>query len=258
MREQTKVVGHAVRAMYMLSAMADLAAELDDEGLKRACETLWRDVTTAQMYVTAGLGPKETNEGFTEPYDLPNETAYAETCASVALIFWAQRMLHLDLDGDYADVMERALFNGALSGLSREGTHYFYSNPLESRGQHKRWAWHNCPCCTMNVARLVASVGGYFLSTGADGVAFHLYGGLEANVDVGGTKVALRETSDLSVVRRHPDRGRPGSAGGLRSQAARSRLGQGRQGDRQRRADPACDRERLCDDPSAAGARATS
>jgi DUF1680 family protein len=194
-REQTKVVGHAVRAMYMLSAMADLAAELDDEGLRRACETLWRDVTTAQMYVTAGLGPKETNEGFTEPYDLPNETAYAETCASVALIFWAQRMLHLDLDGDYADVMERALFNNALSGLSREGTHYFYSNPLESRGQHKRWAWHNCPCCTMNVARLVASVGGYFLSTGADGVAFHLYGGVEASIDIGGTTVALRETS---------------------------------------------------------------
>ena len=195
-REQTKVVGHAVRAMYMLSAMADLAAELGDEGLKHACETLWRDVTTAQMYVTAGLGPKETNEGFTEPYDLPNETAYAETCASVALIFWAQRMLHLDLDGNYADVMERALFNGALSGLSREGTHYFYSNPLESRGQHKRWAWHICPCCTMNVSRLVASVGGYFLSTGADGIAFHLYGGLEANVAIGGTKVALRETSD--------------------------------------------------------------
>jgi DUF1680 family protein len=195
-REQTKVVGHAVRAMYMLSAMADLAAQTDDEGLKRACETLWRDVTTAQMYVTAGLGPKETNEGFTEPFDLPNETAYAETCASVALIFWAQRMLHLDLDGDYADVLERALFNGALSGLSREGTYYFYSNPLESRGQHKRWAWHICPCCTMNVARLVASVGGYFLSTGAGGVAFHLYGGLEANVAIDGTKVALRETSD--------------------------------------------------------------
>jgi uncharacterized protein len=195
-REQTKVVGHAVRAMYMLSAMADLAAETDDEGLKRACETLWRDVTTAQMYVTAGLGPKETNEGFTEPFDLPNETAYAETCASVALIFWAQRMLHLDLDGDYADALERALFNGALSGLSREGTHYFYSNPLESRGQHKRWAWHICPCCTMNVARLVASVGGYFLSTSERGVAFHLYGGLEANVAIAETKVALRETSD--------------------------------------------------------------
>ena len=106
------------------------------------------------MYVTAGLGPEKSNEGFTEPYDLPNETAYAETCASVALIFWAQRMLHLDLDGRYADVMELALFNGALTGLARDREHYFYSNPLESRGQHRRWAWHICPCCTMNVSRL--------------------------------------------------------------------------------------------------------
>ncbi len=164
--------------------------------LKRACEALWRDVTTAQMYVTAGLGPKETNEGFTEPYDLPNETAYAETCASVALIFWAHRMLHLDLDGRYADVMELALFNGALTGLGRDGMHYFYSNPLESRGQHKRWAWHLCPCCTMNVSRLVASVAGYAISRREDGVAFHLYGGFETTATLAGVKVALRETSD--------------------------------------------------------------
>jgi DUF1680 family protein len=195
-REQTRVVGHAVRAMYMGCAMADLALELGDAALKRACEALWRDVTNAQMYITAGLGPKESNEGFTEDYDLPNETAYAETCASVALIFWAQRMLHLDLDGRYADVLERALYNGALVGLSREGAHYFYSNPLESRGQHKRWAWHICPCCTMNVSRLVASVGGYFISTSDDGIAVHLYGGVAADVTIGGVRVALRETSD--------------------------------------------------------------
>src|SRR5271169_6735924 len=195
-REQTRVVGHAVRAMYMASGMADLAFELRDEGLKRACEALWRDVTTAQMYVTAGLGPKESNEGFTEPYDLPNETAYAETCASVALIFWAHRMLHLDLDGRYADVMELALFNGALTGLARDGTHYFYANPLESRGQNQRWAWHPCPCCTMNVSRLVASVAGYAISAREDGVAFHFYGGFETTVTLGGVKVALRETSD--------------------------------------------------------------
>jgi DUF1680 family protein len=182
--------------MYMASAMADLASELGDEGLERACEALWRDVTAAQMYVTAGLGPKETNEGFTEPYDLPNETAYAETCASVALIFWAHRMLHLDLDGRYADVMELALFNGALTGLARDGAHYFYSNPLESRGQHKRWAWHLCPCCTMNVSRLVASVAGYAISTREDGVAFHLYGGFETTAILAGMKVSLRESSD--------------------------------------------------------------
>jgi uncharacterized protein len=199
-REQTRVVGHAVRAMYMASAMADLASELGDGDLKRACEALWRDVTTAQMYVTAGLGPKETNEGFTVPYDLPNETAYAETCASVALIFWAHRMLHLDLDGRYADVMELALFNGALTGLARDGAHYFYSNPLESRGQHKRWAWHVCPCCTMNVSRLVASVAGYAISAREDGIAFHFYGGFETTATLAGVKVSLRETSDYPWV----------------------------------------------------------
>ena len=195
-REQTKMVGHAVRGMYMASAMADLAFELRDESLKRACEALWRDVTTAQMYVTGGLGPDEANEGFTVPYDLPNETAYAETCASVALAFWAQRMLHLDLDGRYADVMELALYNGALTGLSREGTDYFYANPLESRGQHRRWQWHPCPCCAMNVSRLVASVAGYALSKSATGIAFHLYGGFETVTTIDGVLVALREKSD--------------------------------------------------------------
>ena len=190
------MVGHAVRGMYMASAMADLAFELGDEPLKRACEALWADVTTAQMYVTGGLGPDASNEGFTEPYDLPNETAYAETCASVALIFWAQRMLHLDLDGRYADVMELALYNGALTGLSRDGAHYFYANPLESRGQHRRWAWHACPCCTMNVSRLVASVAGYALSKSETGVAFHLYGGFETTTTIGGVRVAIKEKSD--------------------------------------------------------------
>lgn len=195
-REQDKVVGHAVRAMYMYTAMADLAVELNDAGLRKACETLWDDVMVTKMYVTAGLGPSEHNEGFTYDYDLPNQTAYAETCASVALIFWAQRMLHLDLDGKYADILELALFNGALSGLSRDGEHYFYMNPLESNGSANRWDWHTCPCCTMNVSRLVASVGGYFVSTAPDGIAFHLYGGISSNLDVGGTAVAVRETSN--------------------------------------------------------------
>jgi DUF1680 family protein len=194
-REQTKVVGHAVRAMYMFSAMADLAAEFDDKSLKRSCEVLWSDVMSSKIYITSGLGPAAANEGFTEDYDLPNDTAYAETCASVALIFWAQRMLHLDLDGRYADVMEQALFNGALTGLSRDGEHYFYSNPLDSDGRHSRWAWHTCPCCTMNASRLIASVGGYFVSASHDTVAFHLYGGISTTVAAAGTKVFLRETS---------------------------------------------------------------
>jgi uncharacterized protein len=194
-REQRKVVGHAVRAMYMYSAMADLAAELKDDSLKRACEVLWADVMASKIYITSGLGPAAANEGFTEDYDLPNDTAYAETCASVALIFWAQRMLHLDLDGKYADVMEQALFNGALTGLARDGEHYFYSNPLDSDGRHSRWAWHTCPCCTMNSSRLVASVGGYFVSHSDNAIAFHLYGGISTSVALKGGKVALREIS---------------------------------------------------------------
>lgn len=194
-REQTKVVGHAVRAMYMYSAMADLAADLGDASLKAACETLWRDVTGARMYVTGGFGPSASNEGFTKDYDLPNDTAYAETCASVAMIFWAQRMLNIDLDGEYADILEQALYNNALAGLSRDGEHYFYDNKLESDGSHHRWEWHPCPCCTMNVARLVASVAGYFYSTGDSEIAVHLYGGAKANLAVAGTDVTLTEQS---------------------------------------------------------------
>jgi DUF1680 family protein len=195
-RQQKKVVGHAVRAVYMYTAMADLAGELNDAGLKSACETLWKDVTETKMYLTAGLGPAAANEGFTQDFDLPNDTAYAETCASVALIFWAQRMLHLDLDGKYADVLEQSLFNNTLCGLSREGEHYFYSNPLEDDGGHSRWAWHTCPCCTMNVSRLIASVGGYFVSHSDDAIAFHLYGGISTTVSLKTGKVALREVSN--------------------------------------------------------------
>lgn len=195
-REQDKVLGHAVRGMYLYSAMADLAAETGDGSLKAACERLWADVTSKRMYVTAGLGPSASNEGFTTDYDLPNATAYAETCASVALIFWAQRMLNLDCDSRYADVMELAFYNGALSGLSHDGTHYFYENPLESSGDHHRWTWHPCPCCPMNVARLIGSVGGYVYSVGDNLLAVHMYGGNSANVTLGGKAIQVRQETD--------------------------------------------------------------
>ncbi|MEO6300229.1 MAG: beta-L-arabinofuranosidase domain-containing protein, partial [Paracoccaceae bacterium] len=209
-RKQTKVVGHAVRAMYMYTAMADLAAEHGDAGLKSACETLWADVTRTRMYVTGGFGPSASNEGFTKDYDLPNDTAYAETCASVAMVFWAARMLNLDLDGQYADILEQALYNTSLAGLSRDGTQYFYDNKLESDGSHRRWDWHPCPCCTMNVARLVASVAGYFYSAADTEVAVHLYGGATTTLPVAGGSVTLTETSnypwsgDVSLIL-HPE-----------------------------------------------------
>jgi DUF1680 family protein len=149
------------------------------------------------MYVTAGFGPSAHNEGFTSDYDLPNDTAYAETCATVAMVFWAQRMLNLDLDSRYADTMELGLYNGGLSGLSHEGTHYFYENKLESDGSHSRWAWHPCPCCTMNVSRLVASIGGYFYSTGRDTIAVHLYGGSTASATIGDSAVTLVQKADF-------------------------------------------------------------
>ncbi len=210
-REQDKAVGgHAVRALYLYAAMADLASVLVDELLKKACEALWRDVTTKRMYVfTAGTSgpPSASNRGFTKDYDLPNDTAYAETSASVALIFWAQRMLNIDCDGiTHADMVELALYNGALSGLSRNGTRYFYQNPLESDGGHKRWEWHPSPCCTMNVARLVASVGGYFYSTGVGALAVHLYGtnGAEAVVD-GRRRPKISTTGRITSMVPHDD-----------------------------------------------------
>ena len=194
-RQQTKVIGHAVRAMYMYTAMADLAAEHDDAGLKQACETLWADVTRTRMYVTGGFGPSALNEGFTKDYDLPNDTAYAETCASVAMVFWAARLMNLDLDSQYADILELALYNTSLAGLSRDGTQYFYDNKLESDGSHRRWDWHPCPCCTMNVARLVASIAGYFYGVANSEITVHLYGGAKTTLPVAGGKVTLTETS---------------------------------------------------------------
>lgn len=194
-RAQTKVVGHAVRAMYMYSAMADLAVEHGDASLRHACEVLWQDVTRTRMYVTGGFGPSARNEGFTQDYDLPNDTAYAETCASVAMVFWAARMLNLDLDGQYADLLELALYNNALAGLSRDGETYFYDNKLESDGRHRRWEWHPCPCCTMNVSRLVASVGGYVFGRAEDEVAVHLYGGASVRLEMAGVPVGIDERS---------------------------------------------------------------
>lgn len=195
-REQTKVVGHAVRAMYMYAAMADLAAEDGDASLRSACERLWDDITTKRMYVTGGFGPSASNEGFTSDYDLPNDTAYAETCASVAMVFWAARMLNLDLDGRYADILELALYNNVLAGLSQDGEHYFYDNKLESDGNHRRWKWHPCPCCTMNVSRLVASVGGYVFGVSGEELAIHLYGGATVKANIGGADVLITEVSD--------------------------------------------------------------
>ncbi|MCA0048074.1 glycoside hydrolase family 127 protein [Mesorhizobium sp. B283B1A] len=194
-REQDKVVGHAVRAMYLYSGMADIATEYGDDTLRVALDRLWDDLTTKNLYITGGLGPSAHNEGFTSDYDLPNESAYAETCAAVGLVFWASRMLGMGPNRRYADMMECALYNGSISGLSLDGSLFFYENPLESRGRHNRWKWHRCPCCPPNVGRMVASIGSYFYSLADDALAVHLYGDSTARFEIAGTPVSLTQAS---------------------------------------------------------------
>ncbi|WP_425145194.1 glycoside hydrolase family 127 protein [Deinococcus sp.] len=195
-REQDKVVGHAVRATYMYAAMADLAAEDDDQALRVACERLWEDLTRHSLYLIGGLGPSAQNEGMTQPYDLPNASAYAETCAAVGLVFWGRRMAALTGEARYADVMERALYNNVLSGVSLEGDRFFYENPLASEGHHQRWAWHACPCCPPNVARLLASLGEYIYSLSADEVTVNLYVSGQLQAEVGGQPITLSQESE--------------------------------------------------------------
>ncbi len=194
-REQTKVVGHAVRAMYLLSAVTDLATENDDQTLLETSERLWNNLVTRRMYLTGGIGAAHNIEGFTRDYDLPDETAYAETCATIGLINWNHRLLQFSGEGKYADVIERALYNGFLSGVSLDGARFFYENPLASPGHHHRESWFACPCCPPNLARTLASVGGYFYSTGTNGLWVHLYGQGTAKMDINGREVSLRQTT---------------------------------------------------------------
>ena len=192
-RDQREVTGHAVRAMYLYSAMTDLAGETGDEDLLAAVHALWEDVCTRKLYLTGGIGPSGHNEGFTQPYDLPNETAYAETCAAIGLVFWNHRMLQLDCDRRYADVMERALYNGVISGVSHDGEKFFYENPLASLGNHHRQAWFDCACCPPNLARIMASLGEYVYSKSDADLAIHLYVQGSASVPIGGQQVTIHQ-----------------------------------------------------------------
>ncbi len=195
-REQTEVVGHAVRAMYLYCAMADLAVELGDESLLHACRRLWEHLTSTRLYVIGGLGSTYRNEGMTEDYDLPNEAAYCETCAACGLVFWNHRLLHAELDGRYADLMELALYNNVAAGISLDGTQFFYDNKLATTGDHHRTEWFEVACCPPNVARLLASLGEYAYSQGDAEVVVHLYARCDARLDLAGQRVTLRQETD--------------------------------------------------------------
>ena len=207
-REQTTAEGHAVRAMYLFSAMADLVAETGDEAILAACRRLWHSVVRRRMYVTGGIGSASHLERFTYDYDLPNETAYTETCAAIGLVYWAHRMLQLEADGRYTDVMERALYNGVLSGVSLDGSRFFYANPLEAdperyehrtdlfgqdRLSHVRQEWFGCACCPPNINRLMASLGQYAYSLGEGALYAHLYVGGQVEVSLDGKTVVLAQ-----------------------------------------------------------------
>jgi DUF1680 family protein len=191
-REQTKVVGHAVRAMYLFSAVADLAHENDDPTLWDTCERLWENLVTRRMYLTGGIGSSRYNEGFTSDYDLPDETAYAETCATIGLMLWNHRLLQFSGERKYADVFERALYNGFLSGVSLDGARFFYVNPLASPGKFHRQDWFECPCCPPNVARIFASLGGFLYSTSANGIWVHFYAQGTARFRMNGQYIDLQ------------------------------------------------------------------
>jgi hypothetical protein len=190
-REQKTIEGHAVRACYLFAGVADVAAETGDAELFEAVKTVWQNATARRMYVTGGVGSTRHGERFTSDYDLPNQSAYAETCAAIALVFWARRMNEVEVDAKYADVMERALYNGIPSGISLDGTKFFYENPLESRGDHHRKEWFGCACCPPNIARLYASMGHYAYSVGDAEAYVHLYAQGSAAFDMNGTRVSL-------------------------------------------------------------------
>lgn len=204
-REQEAAEGHSVRACYLYAGMADVARETGDEALLAACRRLFENIASRRMYVTGGIGSHARGERFTFDYDLPNESAYAETCAAISLVFFASRMANLELDSRYADVAERALYNGVLGGLGLDGTSFFYANPLayhptaadlpHVRSDGERQPWYGCACCPPNIARLLASLASYLYSTHDDTVAVHHYAESTLELTLDAAAGTLRQTT---------------------------------------------------------------
>lgn len=207
--KQETAVGHAVRFAYMCTAMAHLAGVTGDREMLEASRRLWNNMASKRTYITGAIGSQSHGEAFSFDYDLPNDTAYAETCASCGLVFYAHRMLQLEPDSRYADMMERALYNTVIGGMSADGKSFFYVNPLESHPQacadnrtvHHvkpvRQGWFGCACCPPNVARLLASLGQYVYTFSENTVYAHLYVGGEASINLEGGKVVLRQEANL-------------------------------------------------------------
>jgi uncharacterized protein len=195
-REMSAITGHAVRAVYYNCGAADVALETGDTALIAALERLWSNMIERRSYVSGGIGSRWEGEAFGRDYELPNERAYTETCAAIGSVMWSWRMLLLQGEAKYADLIEHTLYNAVLPGLSLDGQSYFYQNPLADDGHHRREPWFGCACCPPNVARLLASLTGYFYSTSEDAIWVHLYAAGEARIDLGGNEVVLRQITD--------------------------------------------------------------
>jgi DUF1680 family protein len=191
--EQSEPVGHAVRAVYMYSGMADVAAVTGDEKLRAAGLRIWDHLITSKLYITGGIGASGSGEAFGQPYELPNLSAYAETCASVGMDFWNHRLFLMEGDAKYIDVMERTLYNGLVSGVSLDGKTFFYPNPLESNGQHARQEWFGVACCPGNITRFMPSVPGYFYATEGDRLYVNLFAAGSADIDLAGGAVRVAQ-----------------------------------------------------------------
>ena len=195
-KEQVQISGHAVRAMYLYTGAADVAAANNDPGYMNAMKQVWEDVVYRNMYITGGIGSSGRNEGFSVDYDLPNEEAYCETCASVGMVLWNQRMNLLTGESKYVDVLERSLYNGALDGLSLKGDRFFYGNPLASAGNDSRDEWFGTACCPSNIARLVESVGNYIYAKSDDALWVNLFVGSSVSFNLKNKKVQLKQTTN--------------------------------------------------------------
>jgi DUF1680 family protein len=190
-RKQREIVGHAVRAMYLYSGVADVAGYTGDQQLIEAMRRLWDDVVRHKMYITGGIGARHAGEAFGDAYELPNESAYCETCAAIGLALWAHRLNLMHADAHYADVLERVIYNGILSGIGMDGKLFFYVNPLASNGGHHRQPFFSCACCPSNVVRFVPSVPGYLYAV-ADGIVYvNLYAASTSQVKVGPASVRI-------------------------------------------------------------------
>ncbi len=191
-KDQTEITGHAVRAMYLYTGAADVAALTGDNGYMNAMKSVWEDVVYRNMYITGGIGSTGDNEGFSKDYELPNEDAYCETCASVGMVLWNQRMCQLTGESKYIDILERSLYNGALDGLSLSGDRFFYDNVLASNGQHQRREWFGTACCPANIARLVSSVGNYIYGKSNRDIWVNLFVSSNTTVKINQVDVGVR------------------------------------------------------------------